>query len=67
MFSMPFATLIERLDACDANAMNCPEPVAFWLILGFSLSPFAGVVSFEEETSWVAGVQVEPPKHVSRT
>ena len=68
MFSTPLAVLVERFDACEAKATNCPEPVLFRLIFGFSLSPFAGDVPFGVDANCVTGVHVVvAPVQVSRT
>jgi hypothetical protein len=68
MFSTPFAAFVDRFDACDANATNCPDPVLFGLMRGLSLSPLAGVVPSKVETSFVDAVHVVvAPAHVSRT
>jgi hypothetical protein len=70
IFSRPFAAFADRFEASDANAMNCPSPVAEVprLILGCSLNAFAGVVPLVVETSVVEVVHVvDCPLHVSRT
>lgn len=70
IFSRPFAAFAERFDASEANAMNCPSPIAEVprLILGCSLSAFPGMVPLVVETSVVEVVHVVAcPLQVSRT
>lgn len=71
MFSTPLAVLVERFDACEAKATNCPEPLLFRLMLGFSLKPFPGEVPFGVDTRYVEGMHVVvvtvASMHVSRT
>jgi hypothetical protein len=69
-FSRPFAAFGDKFDASEANAMNCPSPIAEVprLMLGFSLRAFPGALPLVVETSVVEVVHVVAcPLQVSRT